>query len=228
MKNLFLFTTKHFLVIFLLTTFFAHAAEPTETFYIDVQEYFCHHCNKIFPTAEECLTHTKTPECPHSQTCKTCQKELNKGKEHLQKHFCLYCKRYSSDTSNNIRHQREHTGERPFNCMYCAMSFVNSTNRNKHERICRENPLRSLPTCITINQPFSLSTTDAPKETPMLKKRAFVPFVKNNNEKEGRKTSRCEEPKTPSPLPPTPNIQDLRIPRYFYPAIVILTTLQRE
>lgn len=50
---------------------------------------------------------------------------------------CDVCGKKSGCSSNMIRHKRLHTGERPFSCRLCTMDFVNSSNRNKHEKICR-------------------------------------------------------------------------------------------
>ena len=48
-------------------------------------------------------------------------------------HKCGVCDRRFSCTSNLRRHERGHTGERPYTCSVCGKRFAHSTNRRRHE-----------------------------------------------------------------------------------------------
>eukprot|EP00035_Acanthoeca_spectabilis_P015896 m.319960 g.319960 ORF g.319960 m.319960 type:complete len:538 (+) comp16448_c0_seq24:2306-3919(+) len=49
---------------------------------------------------------------------------------------CPDCGRVFNSASNLKRHQRVHTGERPYMCINCNKPFANSSNRNKHILVC--------------------------------------------------------------------------------------------
>ena len=78
--------------------------------------------------------------------CKLCGRRFKK-KKYMQKHFrmkhgdnqgqssaCRFCGKVFSENAEVIKHERCHTGEKPYNCRYCKKPFRQVSQRNVHER----------------------------------------------------------------------------------------------
>ena len=50
---------------------------------------------------------------------------------------CVICQKASNMKANMVRHTLIHTGEKPFPCRLCHLSFSVSSNRTRHEKTCR-------------------------------------------------------------------------------------------
>ena len=60
--------------------------------------------------------------------------EPDLGKSEKKKHKCQECPRSFEYIRDLKRHDRTHTGEKPFECKTCGRCFSLSYNLDKHER----------------------------------------------------------------------------------------------
>ena len=112
-----------------------------------VKKYKCAYlnCNKIFLHNNTCYSHyirqhTTRFQC---QTCNSCFPVLSQLKRHQRSHTgekpykCHYCGRAFCTKGQCTRHEKIHTGERPHQCrnVTCGKRFITTTERNKHELI---------------------------------------------------------------------------------------------
>uniref|UniRef100_A0A1A9WDW4 C2H2-type domain-containing protein n=1 Tax=Glossina brevipalpis TaxID=37001 RepID=A0A1A9WDW4_9MUSC len=117
------------------------------------REHICPHCNKVFKEACDLKKHLnihngvkpfKCDHCPASYvyksnltTHKRCHEssDSRKGYERERqkgRKACYFCGKIFTSTSNRRRHERIHTGERPFVCEYCGRSFSSSSDLSSH------------------------------------------------------------------------------------------------
>ena len=54
-------------------------------------------------------------------------------------HTCRQCGRQFRTTSNLRRHERLHSGQKPFQCKFCGRSFAAKYNKDRHERDLHSN-----------------------------------------------------------------------------------------
>ena len=66
----------------------------------------------------------------------------------VKKFSCKYCGKKFSQCTNATRHERSHTGEKPYLCRVCSRPFSQSHNRNRHENTIHgfQRPAQALKT----------------------------------------------------------------------------------
>ncbi|XP_049873612.1 zinc finger protein 470-like [Pectinophora gossypiella] len=105
--------------------------------------YECQECGKSFQYKSSLYMH-KQDHSPvkKNYTCNICQKVFAKKdsfREHLQihegpRHACSYCPMRFVQRSNMLRHERRHTGERPYHCTQCDRTFADKGACTSHLR----------------------------------------------------------------------------------------------
>ncbi|KAM7301759.1 zinc finger protein 135 [Ixodes scapularis] len=74
----------------------------------------------------------------------------------MNKHQCRFCPYSSSYSPNVTRHEKQHTGRKPFSCRYCRRSFSQKTALENHEKLhTSDKPFR----CRTCYKAFKLRTS---------------------------------------------------------------------
>ncbi|XP_038220738.1 zinc finger protein Xfin-like [Zerene cesonia] len=103
----------------------------------------CSECGKSFQYKSSLYMH-KQDHLPNRQsfTCDYCGKVFAKKdsyREHVQihegpRHACSYCPMRFVQRSNMLRHERRHTGERPYTCPHCERTFADKGACTSHTR----------------------------------------------------------------------------------------------
>ena len=107
----------------------------------------CRHCKEIFKTQKARAVHTNEVHLKISFDCDKCGKSFKRSIDQLRQHIqkvhmkdsqkkqCHICQEWcpnAEDLSAHIR--RNHTGERPFNCVFCEETFFSSRDSVHHRR----------------------------------------------------------------------------------------------
>ena len=107
--------------------------------------FHCKYCNKYFSSNSRLVQHmsTHTKEIPHQiQNCNTSfSKKSHLVLDNMKVHDrsrtlcqCQHCNKFFSKRYLKI-HNRIHTGERPYQCEYCSMSFIKKYELTVHNRM---------------------------------------------------------------------------------------------
>lgn len=91
-------------------------------------DLFCVFCDKQFLDKETFNTHKLEV---HRQTRK---RKDGAGTVNVTKYQCSHCDRKLYSKRSLERHERIHTGERPFPCKVCGMGLISEVDRELHER----------------------------------------------------------------------------------------------
>ncbi|KAI9582844.1 zinc finger protein 239-like [Glossina fuscipes] len=121
------------------------------------REHGCPYCDRIFKRAWDLKDHLNTHDrpkpfkceiCPASyfyksnltnhMTChKICKSRKNRSPQKpKERKLCRFCPKTFTTTTHRRRHERIHTGERPYICEICGRSFASSAELSSH-RSCR-------------------------------------------------------------------------------------------
>ncbi|XP_013097912.2 zinc finger protein 436 [Stomoxys calcitrans] len=103
----------------------------------NVEEYNCSKCNKQFDNATNyemhIQMHNETKGNKSKQTVVRNQDLFGNGQAH-KKHACQYCGKEFLRPYEKVKHERIHTGEKPFNCEVCGKTFRVSYSLTLHLR----------------------------------------------------------------------------------------------
>ncbi|XP_065076385.1 zinc finger protein 236 isoform X5 [Ochlerotatus camptorhynchus] len=105
--------------------------EPTEG---DGKRYVCPICETISMTKHDFTEHIRS----HNNS-----KSGSSGDNGDGQFVCKICSKVLSSASSLDRHVLVHTGERPFNCKYCNLTFTTNGNMHRHMRTHKQSERES-------------------------------------------------------------------------------------
>ena len=111
------------------------------------KNHHCEDCDKSFSYLSDLKSHGKIHTCEKPFQCKICSKSFrwkvglsnhekiihSTNKNLPNPHICKFCKKYFKSHSERERHERIHTGERPFKCNVCQTRFSDTGALKGHE-----------------------------------------------------------------------------------------------
>ncbi|XP_063617346.1 LOW QUALITY PROTEIN: zinc finger and SCAN domain-containing protein 2-like [Cydia splendana] len=86
--------------------------------------HVCNHCGKRFVCRSSWLAHMR----------RETRAAGGAGGAGAARHRCAVCARGFAERGALLKHQRRHTGERPFRCPLCPRAFADCSNLNKHKK----------------------------------------------------------------------------------------------
>ncbi|CAN7937745.1 unnamed protein product, partial [Ixodes hexagonus] len=99
--------------------------------------------------AESCSFDSENIHSSRNDDSEMQQQKVDHRQDRHQCRFCLY---FSCKAANVIRHERTHTGEKPFGCCVCQKAFAHKSDLKVHKRVhTGEKPYR----CQTCQRAFS-------------------------------------------------------------------------
>jgi len=111
------------------------------------RRYKCDQCDKAYPKKDKLRDHMFTHTGDRNFTCPTCGKKfmtkptlITHEKTHsgVKPYQCDICEKSFVSSFKVKRHKLIHTGVMDFSCAVCGKQFNQKTNKNTHEKKCKE------------------------------------------------------------------------------------------
>ncbi|XP_035736390.1 zinc finger protein 729-like [Vespa mandarinia] len=116
------------------------------------EEWKCKTCNFSTDSQAELIFH----EALHAGTVQSSKDEDDNNGKSTVKYRCPLCKKTFTKVSLR-NHIRSHTGERPFSCAKCYVTFVRRSDLNAHQRNCSSVSMAGWPNEIHRRRSFICS-----------------------------------------------------------------------